>query len=477
MIVHVWQQTIYAKWDKYRLVLLQTTIAVGVVLVALLAGLIATAQRVDPLFALGVAIAPLVLSVWRRRSNQFQYGILGIVLTGGLFNFFTLPTGTESRIVVSLLIAIALTALWILRLVVIDKRIKLKPSPVNKPILIFAAVSLVSFGWSTLLRDPLVWVPHSWPIIQSAALIVNILLPVLILLVLNHVENINWLKRLAWLVVGVGTLVIVSELLHLPINRIYNNGSRGLFATWAGALAYALALYDTKLGWQIRLCLLAVVAGWVYRDFVLDSLWLSGWLPLFFACGVITFFHSRRLFVMAFALVLIFVAVNHTTLYQNIVVGNEEEGGLQRLELWQMNLQLVADHPLLGMGPAGYAVYNMAYHPLDARSTHNNYFDVLAQTGVVGFGVFLWLFGTLVYIGNQTRRAFARQRNFAEAFATATLAGCLAALVAMMLGDWVIPFAYNQTISGFDNASYTWILLGAMTSLYHIVQKDRCDGG
>jgi hypothetical protein len=71
------------------------------------------------------------------------------------------------------------------------------------------------------------------------------------------------------------------------------------------------------------------------------------------------------------------------------------------------------------------------------------------------------------------RRELSGRRDFEEAFANATLAGCVGALVAMMLGDWVLPFAYNQTITGFDNASYTWIFLGGMVSLYHIEKARR----
>jgi O-antigen ligase len=122
------------------------------------------------------------------------------------------------------------------------------------------------------------------------------------------------------------------------------------------------------------------------------------------------------------------------------------------------------------MGPAGYAVYYMTYNPNDARSTHNNYFDVLAQTGIIGFGVFIWLMGTYVITGNRLRRVLAKRRNFEEAFAVATLAGCFGVLTAMMLGDWVLPFAYNQTISGFDNACFTWIFLGGMISLHQILK-------
>lgn len=168
----------------------------------------------------------------------------------------------------------------------------------------------------------------------------------------------------------------------------------------------------------------------------------------------------------------LYLAMNFDYYWQNIVVSQEEEGsGSGRVELWERNLQHVADHPLFGMGPAGYAIYNMTYHPEDARSTHNNFFDILAQTGIIGFGVFLWLMATFVRLGLRVRRALAGRRDFEGAFASAALAGCIGALAAMMFGDWVLPFAYNQTITGFDNASFTWVFLGGMVSLYHIVNR------
>jgi O-antigen ligase len=188
---------------------------------------------------------------------------------------------------------------------------------------------------------------------------------------------------------------------------------------------------------------------------------------------VITFFRSTKLFIL-FALVgLLIVGLNYDFYYKNVVVANEKEGGTERLELWRMNLQHVANHPFFGMGPAGYAVYNMTYHPEDARSTHNNYFDILAQTGIIGFGIFLWVFATLIRLGRETCQALAGHRNFEEAYANATFAGCLAAMVAMMLGDWVIPFAYNGTIAAFDHAAYTWIFLGGLVTLHHIVMTSK----
>jgi len=168
---------------------------------------------------------------------------------------------------------------------------------------------------------------------------------------------------------------------------------------------------------------------------------------------------------------LVYLALNFSFYRYTLYDSQVAEGDLGRLDLWQMNLEHVARHPLFGMGPAGHTVYNMTYHPEDARSTHNNYFDVLAQTGIVGLSAFIWMFVAFIWVGVRSFRALAGRRDFEAAFASATLAGCIAALVSMLLGDWVLPFAYNQTITGFDNAAYTWIFLGAMVSLYQIVRR------
>lgn len=129
------------------------------------------------------------------------------------------------------------------------------------------------------------------------------------------------------------------------------------------------------------------------------------------------------------------------------------------------NLNHVVQHPLFGMGPAGYAIYNMTYHSEDARSTHNNYFDILAQTGVIGFTIFLIFLRRLFQVGRQTLRRYSGKGNFEEVFAAVTLSGVVGAMVGMMLGDWMLPFAYNETIGGFDNAVLSWVMFGGMAAL------------
>ncbi len=455
--------------DVHRQTIMRVGICAGVAVVALAAGRFIATGAIDFSMLVAALVAPTVALVFLR-LGQFEYGFFAVVVAAGLINFFSLPTGTDSRIVLSLLVSGVLVAIWIVDMLVVKKRSTLRPSPINKPVLLFVAANFVAYVWSLVFRDPILNVWRSFAVVQVAAMAVNILLPLFALLISNKIDAVNWLKRLAWLVIGIGTFVVISLLLNLPTYALWTRGASGLFATWVTALALALALFDKSLKPWLRVLLLLVVGAWIFRNFVQARTWLSGWLPLFVACITITLIHSRRLFAITVVAGLIFLALNFNSLYQEIVVVNQEEGGEQRLGLWQINLGHVSHHPVFGMGPGGYAVYNMTYNPQDARSTHNNYFDVLAQTGVVGFAIFIWLLISFLRVGQQNTRRLSGKRNFEEAFAAATLGGFVAAIAAMMLGDWVIPFAYNSTIAGFDHAVFTWLFAGGMISLRHILR-------
>jgi len=429
-----------------------------------------------PIALPGVLIWYLLGQPGRGRSNWFQYGILLILLTAGIIRF-ELKVSDGSYVVTSLMITVVVIGVWFLQMLLHDKKIYIKPSPINKPVITFMVISFMALVWSNLFRDPLIVSragSSSFLIVQLASLIVMILLPGLILLMVNKITEVKWLKWLTSIMIGLGIGAILSIELNLPLLEAFH--TRGLFITWVGGLSYALILFNKELSIWIRGLLLLVLFAWLRWALIDAGSWISGWLPLIVACGWITWLYSKKyLLLLLLPLAVLFIWLNSD--FWNTIFAAESAGsGAERYKIWQINLGHVYNHPFFGMGPAGYAVYNMTYNPEDARSTHNNLFDILAQTGLIGSAAFAWLFFVLLRIGSKTSRMLAGRRNFAEAFANATYAGCLAALVAMTLGDWVIPFAYNQTIAGFDDASYTWIFLGGMVSLYHIVKaKERPD--
>ncbi len=42
----------------------------------------------------------------------------------------------------------------------------------------------------------------------------------------------------------------------------------------------------------------------------------------------------------------------------------------------------------------------------------------------------------------------------------------------MAFGDWLIPFAYTQSIEGFDYAIYSWLFMGSLLSLKTITAQE-----
>jgi len=451
--------------DRYTLLTL--AVVGGVLLIVPVLTYIYVRGQLDPLLAVagivGFVVALRLLKVQQRNAK----GIVLLLLSAAMLSFVSLPTGRESRIPISMLLALALVGSWLFSMLFGKPPTRLTPSPINRPLLGFVAVSIIAYLWSLIFRDPNLLIWSSFPVVQVASLTVNILLPLTLLFVANQVTEVRWLRYLTAVVI---VLAVVTPLLYFIDNNLFDfffyRGTRGLFSMWAAVLTYALALFHKGLKpWQ-RGLLLLIVAVLVFRYFIVGRSWVSGWLPMSTALLLLTWLRSRKLFLALAVAGLIYIALNFDFYYQNIVVAEEEGGsGTGRVELWLTNLNHVANHPLFGMGPAGYAIYNMTYHREDARSTHNNYFDILAQTGVIGFMVFGWLMERLAQVGRQSLHRRRGRGDFEEVFAAATLSGLAGALVGMMLGDWVLPFAYNETIAGFDNAVLTWVLLGGMVAL------------
>ena len=438
------------------------TISIGL-LVGMMAG--NPNSRIPSVAILAGAVGFIVLVVWYN-LGRFEHGLMLMALSGGTLNFITISTGTESKFVLSLLIAIFLMLVWIVQSLV-NKTPLLRPSPINTPIVAFMAVNIIATAWFSVMKDELLtlWSPR-FITTQLGALALNLLVPAVALMVTSNIRDVKWFRRLVGIVLFIAALNAITKIFNLPTNIMLDNGSKGLFVMWGGVFAYAQLLVNKELSLGRKLFMALTLLGILYYYVVQTSIWLSGWLPLFVAITAVTFFYSRKLFVFMAIVALIVLAFKFDFIYARVVTDNVSEGGLSRLDIWRMNLEHVANHPLFGMGSAGYAAYNMFYHPIDARSTHNNYFDVLAQTGIVGSICFIWLLSRFLQVGLAVQKAFVGKRNFEEMFALATLGGFFGVVVGMALGDWVLPFAYNQTISGFDNAQYTWIFLGCMVSLY-----------
>ena len=110
---------------------------------------------------------------------------------------------------------------------------------------------------------------------------------------------------------------------------------------------------------------------------------------------------------------------------ENMQMGELADERYSRRELWQTTMQMVKDHPILGVG---LGAYQFAYPRYDQSSgifrteqSHNDYLQILADTGIVG-GLALLAFVVLLFA-----RSFAAMQTrdlVQRAISLGALAGC-----------------------------------------------------
>jgi hypothetical protein len=439
--------------------LLASLVAVaGAVMVGLYAHLI------SPTYLLPLAGLPLfaLILIWGIENYWIAPALIFLVAA---FVPFSLPTGTASRIVISLVVTVFYLFIWIFKMFVIDRKIRFFPTPINTPLISFAITVVISLIWSIAFRDAGLYVWNTFLFVQIAAAMVMILLPAALLMTANVTKNVKSMQAIVIVTIIVGILELVKNFFHinLPVN------ANGLFGMWFVAVSTSLALFNEQLAKPWRIVLLVLVALRLYTGIGMGHItWLTGWLPLLLAVGVISFMRSKILAVLILIVGVVIVALNFETI-MNIVIPNEmQESGVTRLAAWAQNWDITSKHWLFGTGPAGYALYYMTYFPTTAMATHSNYIDILSQTGFVGLIFLAWLFVAIAIFSFKLSRRLNKRRDFQESLANAILAGTLGCIVMMALGDWILPFAYTQTIAGFNHAVYSWIFMGMAFALDRI---------
>ena len=131
-------------------------------------------------------------------------------------------------------------------------------------------------------------------------------------------------------------------------------------------------------------------------------------------------------------------------------------------------------NPLTGLGPANYYWYAPLFPILGYSvrfSSHNNYLDIIAQTGLLGLLCFLWFivaFSSLAW-----RLTKKLPEGFSRAYVIGALGGLAGSLIAGMLGDWVIPFVYNVGLSGMRASLLGWLFLGGVVAVEQMIRRQE----
>jgi hypothetical protein len=391
-------------------------------------------------------------------------GMLGVAICAAVVRV-SVGTGTDSALVASLVVATGLVGAWILHNMLQHKRLLYLPWWIVVPALTLSAFTCFSLLWGRLTLDPRIVYPTNFIRVQIAAAAL-VIISVALLFVGADLLRSRDLRR------AMVAVLIVIGFIDLPFRFMRNDlslvNTGGIFGIWFVALCWANALGNRQLHNALRVVLGIGALGWLAMAATVEGDWVSGWLPPLIALFAVTLVVRPRLGVVLALAGIIVGAAYYSVFYNVLVTQQEQQGSLGgefgRLELWQRNLSAIEGHVLFGTGPAGYALYYVTFFPSQAMSTHSNFVDTLAQFGVGGLLSFLAL---LVSIWVIARQAFARLVSSEDrAICAAVVGGVPAVAFSLWLGDWLIPFVYNQTIAGFDHAVYSWLMFATVCGLW-----------
>lgn len=427
----------------------------------------------NPLLALALLALPLGFIGLSFTSRYFETLVLALPASALALRFVNLPAGNASQLPASMLIGLGLAGIW-LHAMWTRRTWELVPTPFNRVLLAFMAVCIISFPWGILWADPILnWrIMGNFRLTQTASLLSFLVLMWIPFIVGRFVDRPWKIWLYLWTFIVCGAAMTATQFFGITQSFL---ADQGLWGLWFSVVLAGLIVVHPGVPWYARL-LGGGLLGWhLYLVVFRNALWISGWLPSLLAIFLLIFLHSRKLFVILLVVAIPFAALGPGRGFlEKVTTDNTEEGGLERLDIWARNLSIVRQHWLFGTGPAGYAPYNMTYFRDDARSTHNNYFDILAQFGVVGFGLWLWFMGASLWYGWRTIRL--ASPGLARTVAIIATAGWAAAMAAMMLGDWILPFVYNQGVAGFRYAVYSWLFLGLLIVARRMIDEQAAAG-
>lgn len=456
----------------YLWVGIATAIAITAVVSGVFVGLALTGSKSGVYRAAVVPVSFLaVVCLVAVSRNPVDWGA-PLILIAALFLPFYVGTGSSSVVVDSLIMTMAVSGLWIFRLLLNRDTSDLMKTRINFPLIGFILVVIVSLVIGIVFRDPYVFVWDDFLLVQLGSTAVFVMLPIALMLVANEVKSAKTLR----LMIGLTLLAAFLGYLARQMNLNLPIDTSGILPMWFISFSLSFALFYKRLALVFRFALIALAAAWFHYGFAQNISWVAGWLPGLIAIGVLAALRSKRLFLLFVLALLVLIGPNQDYYLGSFVQREANESLYTRVDAFEVNWQVTQDHLLFGTGPAGYTVYYMTYFPNRAMATHNNVVDILSEVGLVGLAFFLWMILELVRAGLRVRARVLGTGGFEESLLHGALAGLGGAMVIMLFGDWMIPFAYTQTIAGYDYIVPSWLFMGMIIVLDQITSPQFAKG-
>jgi hypothetical protein len=464
------------RWKK----ILNTVLILGILLIS------TQLYRIAPRFSWKYWLAFGGVIIFVMLSLRHMNTALTLVLLTSATSGVVIGTGRATPLPVGLLMIVALTGIWILKMMLADRRIYIKPSPANLPLMLFLVSVLVSWIAGYAIWDVRIPTPGNKLLVQVGQYALFLFSFAAMYLVAHQALTERDLKLWTIIVSVIGFASILAEL-FLGTYHGREIGITGALYVFPVTLIAAQALLNPQLRSWLRGVILVLLLLWLVWAFR-NQEWKGGWMMALIGMLVLLSFRSWKMFLFFSTLLVILILLNWEILNQVFFNPELDSTSTIRPLIWLDVLRMVFPRsPILGLGLVNYMYYwndptFIALSRLAAGAafinnyvyaivSHNMFVDIFAQSGLLGLGFFLWGMSALLMIIYRIYRRLAP--GFTRAYVVGVFAGFCAMLVGSFLfADWLIPFVYNITITGFRHSVYAWILIGSVLGLYYQQQGE-----
>ncbi len=120
-----------------------------------------------------------------------------------------------------------------------------------------------------------------------------------------------------------------------------------------------------------------------------------------------------------------------SSLMRGTGLNNPDEISNGRFHFWQMSLQIIKDHPIIGTGLDTFGVAFTRYDTWNGKirveQAHNEYLHILSDAGVLGFACFV--FFMILLFKNGLRNASLSSDRYRRAVAIGAIGGCVGIII------------------------------------------------
>ena len=463
------------RWlDAHQLLLWKAVIIIAVLVLSTGLAVVSSETLTLLIIVILVLLAGVLLLLQRPAIG------LDLLIAGNLI----FPLEIIHEIGLTSLIILGLTALWIFDMVAGKRKVILLNSPAIPPLLVFLVVTILAFLVGQLHWYPIDPAPLDG---QIGGILILVVVVAAFFLVAHQVKEIVWLKWIVFTFLGLSVIYIAASLFPQLRSLAFRFlppqiTSGSMFWAWMAAMAFSQTMFNKKLSNPVRVGLGLIVLANLYISLFPARAWISGWLPSLIAIFVILWVGApRQARYITFVGGAVMLTQAKNLLDNLIYVGDNAYSQVTRLEAWRIIAQIIEVNPILGVGPANYSYYTPLFPILGWTvqfNSHNNYVDIVAQTGILGLICILWFIWAILKVAWRVYK-MVPEGGFEQAYVYGVIGGIIATFASGMLGDWFLPYVYNATIRSLRTSIIPWLFMGGLLALEQILlqqQKSENEG-